>query len=219
VEFRIPRVLEPCGVHQVVQKLGRTTQIPVGFQVGSECHTTSDVPIVSGRLLVDRQLPSTDDAHDLSGMTARQILDRVVTLFPDYSWKEMNDVAVVRPRSAWENPADALNLRAQPFDVVDGRLSPTVQLLLGRPGASASLDKRINAQVFSLSFGGGTLLEGLVAIVRAARAGGWDAVTIDSPTSWHRSGPALIVAVRAAGRPQGPAMVTAASVHELSIVR
>jgi hypothetical protein len=218
-EFRIPRVLEPCAIHQVVQQLGRTAQIPVGFQAGPECQTTSDVPRVSGQWLVDRRLPSTADALDMSGMTARQVLDRVMKLFPDYSWKEMNGVAVVRPRNAWADPADVLNVRAEPFHVDNGRLTSTVHRLLGRPDGFEAPDKAINAQVFSLSFAGGTLLEGLVAIVRAAGAGGWDAITIHSPTSWQLPGPALVIAVRAAGPPQGPAMVAIASVPKLSAVR
>jgi hypothetical protein len=92
---RIPSVPQPCDIHGIVQKLGRITKLPVGFQVRPEC--SDDLRSAMGGLGVDRQFSTQGDTTDLSGLTFRQALDRLVALMPEYRWREMNGVAVVRP--------------------------------------------------------------------------------------------------------------------------
>jgi hypothetical protein len=212
---RIPSALQPCDIHGIVQRLGRIVKLPVGFQGGPECIGKSDMARAGGGWLVDQRFSTAGDTIDLAGSTLRQALDRLVALAPDYRWKEINGMAVVRPVTAWDDREDGLNRQVAPFDIVNERLSSAVQIMLGRIG-SGDTTGRINATSATLTFSGGTLLDALGALTQSYHAGGWDVATVVDPPPGYEPGPNLVIVVRANDRPQGAALSTAIALSRLS---
>ena len=108
--------------------------------------------------------------EDLTDVTARQILDALVARDPAYQWHEMDHVAVIRPVAAWNDPADPLNLFADRFVITNGRVFDSICVVLRQP--SNARESMIRAgplmnRRLSTSFSGGTILEGLNAVMRA----------------------------------------------------
>ena len=100
VALRLPATLPSCGINTLVAKLSETSHVAVGFEESQpDCFATFP------------RFDMTDDDSGLPKMTVRQALDQLTVLAPDYQWREMRGVAVIRPVSAWMDPADALNGR------------------------------------------------------------------------------------------------------------
>ena len=155
--LRLPVSLPACGINTVLMKLARTSRVATGFEETRDCR---------GRF------PRVDVAYDADGqttMTVRQLLDRLVALTPDYAWRDMHGVAVVRPAPAWADASDALNARMASFTFADTTLSETVAAILRVPPRESHLD----AQHFTLAFKGGTLADALNALVLARGGVGW----------------------------------------------
>src|SRR5437762_10793018 len=102
IRVKSPRFLDPCHVGGSVLELGRQAKVLVGFESTRDCWLTTPMP------------GGPDDAEVFASMTPRQAFDRLMTLMPEYSWKEMDGVAVVRPTQAWNDPNDPLNFRTSP---------------------------------------------------------------------------------------------------------
>lgn len=104
--------------------------------------------------------------------TARETLDAFVQLHPSYLWRELEDVVVVRPQSAWVNADHPFNRRgvAVRWTNVTARdvLDNVVALLVG-PGATHDESARRDPRTFSVSVQGGSLLE---VLMKAAKARG-----------------------------------------------
>src|SRR5665213_1589533 len=101
--LRLPAALPACGLSTAIAALARTSSVAIGFEEESECLGT---------------WPRLHIAYDKSGVSnisVRDVLDRLVALFPNYRWSDMNGVAVVRPAASWTDPTDARNLRVEPF--------------------------------------------------------------------------------------------------------
>ena len=166
--FRVPNSMPPCGLRTAVSRLARQAKILVGFERTPDC--MSSFP----------RLDVGENATNLAGMTARQALDHLMALAPTYRWKEIDGVAVVRPATAWNDPADALNLPTAPFTVENQALGEALRIMLhtmlDRPIQSPlgpDSDKLIGRPV-SVTFPGGTMLDALGALVRAHQEAGWD---------------------------------------------
>ena len=181
-------------------------QSPVGFQAGPECLDWRPWGM-------DRRISTDGETNDLAGLTYRQALDRVVTLASEYRWKEMNGVAVVRPVSAWTDPDDVLNKDVEPFSVSNEPVQAALYVMLHRP-ESASPTARINAVRASLTFRGGTRLDGLNALTRTYGLGGWEAITVAEHPPGYPAGPLLVLGFRASGRPYGPGMTNFLALRE-----
>lgn len=87
-----PRVLDRCELGTALDQLARKAHVLVGFEQTADCW------------LSGRRLNAEPDSETLSGLTIRQALDAQVAVMPGYSWRPMNDVIVVRPRVAWDDP-------------------------------------------------------------------------------------------------------------------
>jgi hypothetical protein len=105
---------------------------------------------------------------------------------PDYEWREMDGVAVVRPKEAWDDRENVLNLPADPFhlsnqqlwDILDGAVlsvRPRLQPVRNTWRASG---RPIDVPV-SISFRGGTFLQALNEVVRP-HPGFWE-VSYEAP--------------------------------------
>jgi hypothetical protein len=165
-EFVLPNPLPACGIRTAVAHLAKAG-IRIGFESTFECW---------GQVVKFEHAKS----QVLVGLSARQVLDRVIALAPTYRWRDMDGVAVVRPSAAWDDAHNVLSLRAEPFAALD--VSPNVALRLAlrtsQPGLDRVEDRASNEILplerhLSVTFSGGTLLEALNGVIAAARGLGW----------------------------------------------
>jgi hypothetical protein len=104
-------------------------------------------------------------------------MDYVVALMPEYSWKAIDGVAIVRPKAAWNNTADPLSAPTNAFNAQDERLNDVLHTLLdaaslSTPHEDVPKHRPINRAV-TVSFPGGTMLEALNAVTRAHGNAQW----------------------------------------------
>jgi hypothetical protein len=168
-ELRItnPRLLRPCDVGLVVPQIGGAINVPVGFENNRECWLTL------------RGKPGFDSAHteDVGGMSARQVLDHLMTFMPEHSWRELSGVIVVRPKSAWNDPRNVLNSRTASFEATNQPLDDVLHTLLNAvrpkvlvPHQDVPRTERPIDRPVTVAFRGGTMLEAVNEIART-RAG------------------------------------------------
>ena len=204
LDGRLPTVvvratLTACDSHAVAQQIARAAGVPLGFEAIAACNTETNAPRVSGTWTFERKLTPPDTGQEyitLTGKSAREAFDWLIEKAPEYSWREINGVPVVRPKGAWSDGTNALNARA---DVLGGemRLEDALNMVLLRQLRGASSAEFGRRQI-ALTFRGGTIAEALSAIVVADHSRGWDAVMIERPTEFHRTTPVLIVGLRTA---------------------
>lgn len=163
----------PCDLWRTVEHISRFAGVPVGFE-----HTTTCAPQGWGRR------PEADAAV-LDGLTPRQMFDQLVGARPDYVWKEIDGVVVLRPVTAWQDTANVLARSVAPIAVTnrqphyllhdvyqsarpslfqpheDSRMLPGAH----SSGPPAAIDRTVN-----LAFAGGTLLQALNAVTRTTGA-------------------------------------------------
>ncbi len=187
--LKIPVAFKPCGIHAVLEMVGRVANVPVGFEAGTDCDVRSSADVTGG-WLPDQRVAIDDGAVELTGMPLHAVLDAVVERAPDYAWKEVDGVIVVRPRSAWDNVWDPLTV---PFR------SPQQAKQLDE-GVNGVLAKRLRPLVTTK----GTLLERLNTAAVADGAGQWDVVKIREPEKWQGPGPVIGIVFRAGGSANGP---------------
>ena len=82
-----------CGVWRTIEQIARRTQIRVGFQNSSGCS-----PGGTG-------LDETESAMDLQGVSPRAAFDYLIKLRPEFGWREVDSVVVIRPVAPrWTHP-------------------------------------------------------------------------------------------------------------------
>src|SRR4051812_34780026 len=82
-EFRIDRPdAGTCAGHTAVDQIARQAHVLVGFEQTADCWLSG------GKLTADAS------GLTLTGRSAREALDELMTLMPDYSWREIDGVAV-----------------------------------------------------------------------------------------------------------------------------
>jgi hypothetical protein len=169
-EFRIdnPRFLDPCAGHIAVGQIARQANVLVGFENTPDCW------------LGPTAFNARAGNERLTGMSARQAFDHLMALMPMYSWKEMEGVAVVRPKAAWDDPTDVLNLPTASFSATAAPLNDALHTVLQAvtppvfyPHDDVQRFGRPIDVPVSVVFPGGTMLEALNAIVRAHQGAVW----------------------------------------------
>jgi hypothetical protein len=157
-----PRSMHPCDAGVAVDQLARHANVLVGFENTPDCRP-------SGRAR------SPGAANEiLTGISARQAFDHLMTSMPQYSWKEMNGVVVVRPKAAWENPRNPLNLPTSRFEATDQRVDNVLHTVLHAVTPSMFIPHQHvprpdapSNRLVDVTFSGGTMLDALNAVVRA----------------------------------------------------
>ncbi len=127
----------------VALKVGMTADVSVGFEQASSPTAAMDGP-----------------RQSLLGLSARQIFDALVTRNPQYQWREMNGVAVVRPATAWADAKDVLNRQVPPAQWTSVTVEQATALMTILVGAGHGVRVlRGVGNTFSVRFDGGTVLE------------------------------------------------------------
>jgi hypothetical protein len=169
--FRLddPRALHLCDGGVALNELARVAHILIGFENTPDC-------IPSGRAGWPGQNAVVFD----SGTSAREALDQLMPAMPQFAWKDVDGVIVVRPTVAWENPDDLLNHPVRAFTVNDALADLVLHTVLQE--AVPSLFKehedvpqhgQLADRTLTVRFHGGTLLEALNEVVRAHGIAEW----------------------------------------------
>lgn len=158
----------PCDLWRTVEHVSRFAHVPVGFE-----HVGTCAPMGWGKT------PEAD-ALALNGLTPRQIFDRLVEARPDYAWREIDGVVVMRPVGAWTDAGNVLARLVAPFAVTDRHphqllhdvyqaarpslFLPHEDARLSDEGQPLYDPPRLFDRHVDLTFAGGTLLQALNAV-------------------------------------------------------
>jgi hypothetical protein len=96
-----------------------------------------------------------------------------MTFMPEFSWKEVDGTIVVRPKTAWEDARNVLNLPTAAFEATVQPLDDVLHMLLNAVTPKVFLphtdvanpERPINRPV-TVAFRGGTMLDALNAVIR-----------------------------------------------------
>jgi hypothetical protein len=184
--FFAPNPLPPCGIATALLQLGRAANVLMGFERTPECSQDPNwFPDPSGQTL-----------DNLSGLTVRQALDHLIMLAPEFEWRDMNGIGVVRPFNAWNDANNPLNAHRAGFTLTNGRLVDGIANVLQKPNlavvniAPASMANRR----FSMAFAGGTVVDALNAVIRGHDGAVWD---LGARPGGQNSGGGLDLMIRA----------------------
>ncbi len=165
-----PSLTPPCHFWRTLEQAARQMRVRVGLESLPSCH-----PSGSG-------LYTGDDALEFRSATPRAVFSRIVELRPEYRWREIDGVVVVRPAAAWASRDHLLGRHVAPFVVeqTHPHLALHAMLEAGRPpmfyphtdvwlssvgarffdvNAMGAIDHPIDVM-----FRGGTLLDALNAV-------------------------------------------------------
>lgn len=168
VRVHDPRTLRSCDFGASVDEIVRKAGLILAFENTPDCPPSAAM------------LAPTSGGVAFENISARQALDRLMPLMPGFTWRDMNEVVVVRPIAAWGGLASPLNYPVGAFAISDGHLIEVIHTILRtvRPplykehvdthAPDALLDRPM-----SVTFGGGTLLDALNAMAVAHGAIEW----------------------------------------------
>jgi hypothetical protein len=110
--------------------------------------------------------PYVVDGFTATGLPLRQVLDTLVTIDPRYEWRVVDDVVVLRPAEAWNDPTHPLFRRVDPETLVNVPFAEVVGRVLEIMGAKDPLSLFPDSRPVWLSTPSGTVLDLLCAMVR-----------------------------------------------------
>jgi hypothetical protein len=169
----------PCAIWRTVEQVARFTGVRVGFEHTPDCRPAG----------VERR--AYGQSVDLGGLTPRAAFNDITRARPEFAWREIDGVAVMRPVAAWQDPAGVLHRPVASFSAA--RLHPHLvlhELLqaaqptlfqphedlrlsgLGRRLYDRSATGLIDVPI-SVRFAGGTLLQALNAVAKPF-GGNWE---------------------------------------------
>ena len=134
----------PSAVHD----LANATRVPMGIEF-----------LGPGRHPISGSIPAT-------GRTLREVLDAMIAVNPQYEWREMDGVIVIRPVAAWNDGANLLFTMVPPVRMIDTTLQKAVERLALEVGDPRPVSN-ISGKVLSLDLPQGTVLDLANAILRA----------------------------------------------------
>jgi len=178
IRITSPSALPPCDAGAAVIQLSIRLNVLVGLESTPDCWLPPTIR------------PVTADAETLTGVTARMAFDHVIAQMPQYSWREMNGVIVVRPKEAWKMPLNVLNRPSGGFEANGERLDDVFRSVVQVPRSrdvenpTRDIDRPV-----TVKFAGGTMLEALNALLRSRQDGQWQVgyARADKPTIVIRS--------------------------------
>lgn len=141
----------------------RSVGVPFGFE---QAGGLSEHTIALNRLRVTEV--------KVSGLTLRAALDAVVAADPRYAWRYVDGVVVMRPIAVWNDPGHPLHRLVPPVHldhVNGGQAVDALKEATGHPGPPVNAFP--GTKPFSVSFGGGRLIDLLHAIVKAHGEMAW----------------------------------------------
>jgi hypothetical protein len=159
-----PRTPADCSLGKAVHELAQNMHIRVGFES------------LPGCLPGPRQAARTDAMPPLAA-SARASLDRLLATAPEFSWKSVGDVFVIRPTAAWTDADDPLNFSTMPFSLNEVDVDSALQAIIQHVEPTIYLPNvvtRRRAGSLTLAFSGGTFVEALSALVASGGLDRWE---------------------------------------------
>ena len=160
----------PCTVTTMAFRIAQVVEEPVGIE-----RLPEDCPIPPLR-----SAEGIKDWLALTGLTAREALDRLMEVDTRYEWREIDGVIVVRPRIAWTDTNHFLHRRVSSFAVRNKHLGSTLEAVIDAlgpfpwpAGERFVSTTRLADRVISVNLGATSIIEILNALVRAHGAMGW----------------------------------------------
>jgi hypothetical protein len=157
--------MNPCAYGVVIDQIARQARVSIGFETMAGCW------------LSPRSRENRNRGERLTGMTARQALNHFVADVPTYRWQELDGVAVVRPKAAWDDRDDVLNAAVPPLSIADAHVSDVLDAILKAtspvlfwPHSGVRSGRPIDYPI-SVAFEGGRLIDALDAVVNATGKG------------------------------------------------
>lgn len=144
--------LRAGGVTQhTIQQLATATQVPMGIELAPSAQSTQGESVT------------------LTGLRLRDALDALVRLDPQFGWREMDGVVVIRPKSAWTDPHSALFTLVKNVHLEDARTERAVLAAVSafRTPPKGTLGTFPDGNRFSVDLPVGTSLDLLNAVIRA----------------------------------------------------
>lgn len=167
VRFFDPTTLVPCDVAAPLHQIAHQAHLLYGFENTPDCRPSRISADPFGRQAA------------MTAPSARDALNQITSLVPAFSWKEVDDVIVVRPAAAWSDARDVLNVSVARFAAHDRPLDIVLHTLLraATPSLLQAHDdigssRRVDAPV-QLTFDGGTVLSALNALIAARGDAMW----------------------------------------------
>jgi hypothetical protein len=169
------RSLERLSVPAGVEEAGATIEARVPVRRGTE----------------------RDRGVNIGGLTVRAALDKIVAADPRYEWRFVDDVVVLRPVEAWKDTQHPLLRNVPAVELVDVRAWEAIDAVREAVGHISVSDQSFQGErVFSVTFGGGALIDLLDAVVAAHGEMGWalqSAGSYTAPATSYVVRPALFV--------------------------
>lgn len=150
----------PSAIHQ----LATATKVPMGIE------------------FLGPRDPALTGSITATGRTLRDVLDAIVAVDPQYEWREMHGVIVVRPAAAWRDPDNLLFRLVPPVqltEVLPGEAVGRVARELGHPSPLTMP----RGALISLNQPQGTLLDLVNALIRAHGEMMWDLTPETDPAT------------------------------------
>jgi len=156
-----------------------TFHIPIQVDDCALGRSLADLSLLAHFAYVVERAPGSCDRRDNIGtvieavaQTARQLLDALMALNPQYEWREIGDVIVVRPKDEWTRKSHFLNRSVSPFEATTEHLGRAFEMI-SQPFTPRGfrdrdrwlVDSRRDLPTATIRFSGGTLLGALVAVV------------------------------------------------------
>ena len=103
-----------------------------------------------------------------------------MALMPEYRWKEIDGVVVIRPNGAWNDSTNPLNRPTAPLSATNADLDNVLHMLLRAvrppvfyPHVDVPQPVRPIDHPVDVVFPGGTMLDALNAVIRARGSAEW----------------------------------------------
>lgn len=170
---------KPCDLSRTVEEVARFAGVRIGFEHTPECPPGGQERRAYGPSIA------------LDGLTPRLVFDHIVQMRPDFAWREVDGVVVIRPVRAWLDPAHLLHRQVAPFAVARSHPHLVLHRLLQAAQPSlflehedlqlSSLGRRLDDPSatglidvpISVDFAGGTVLQALNAAAKPL-GGNWE---------------------------------------------
>jgi hypothetical protein len=163
----------PCTVIGMAVRIGQVVGEPVGTERWPEPCPVPPLLNAAG----------TVEWLTLTGLNAREALDRLMQVDSRYEWREMDGVIVVRPRIAWTDPNHFLHRTVSSFTVRNRHLGSTLEAVIDAlgpfpwPAGERFVSTTRQAdRVISVNLGITSIIETLNAVVRTHGAMSWSVI-------------------------------------------
>jgi len=165
--------LEIKGVsHNTINVLSAVSGVPFGFEeVGALAYNPRPPCAAVDDPIPPYEPPTRTQLVAVEGQRLRHVLTSLIAVNPEYEWRDMQGVIVIRPIGSWGNPSHPLAVPAPEVQSKDIRAEDPLRVVLKALRLAAAIEDATqitfpDRKRFALDFRSGTVFDLLNAIVR-----------------------------------------------------